>query len=235
MTLPNTIEVPMDKAITNNAERVEHAILSMRNLHDCEESLRVLIENKASTFQLLLGIDHAPDTHQLISFVQLYIERCGVLISAFEYTAEITAVDAYTQPYLRAAADFFFEQNPAIDNLWGAHAFLYRAYLCHRMLEELNDRILTERHWPLAPIDLSHINLIMHTLIGDEDANLLDQTLLIRIELIANALNDETKAIFQQPTAQKLLAHLCKQGWKSTIEQWPCLGEDIVENCINKL
>ena len=91
---------------------------------------------------------------------------------------------------------------------------------------------MIERRWPLVPIDNAHVNLIVHTLIGDEQANLLDQTILINMELIRSKLSEAEKNVFRQEEAQQQLARLCQQGWKATLEQWPFLSDDMTQTIV---
>lgn len=206
---------------------VKHAILSVQQEPEYESSLHKLLTPKVTLLKSMLRLNEGREFEQLTQFIQAYIDRCPDCLELCQELAAKTFIEPFTHLYIHAATEYFLDAHPVINSLSGNHAFLCRAYLCHRMLEELNDQVMLERRWPLAPVDMSHVNLIVHTLIGDEQANLLDQTILIRMELIRSQLNEDEKTVFQQEKSQQQLALLCQQGWKETKEQWPFLNEDI--------
>lgn len=211
---------------------VKEAIAAMRQQPEHENGLHRLILPKISILKSMLALREGDELAQLLEFISLYIDRCPDCLDACQHLAAQTRIEPYTQRYIDTATQCFFDSHPVIDSLSGSHAFLCRSYLCHRMLEELNDLIMIERRWPLVPMDNSHVNLIVHTLIGDEQANLLDQTILINMELIRSQLSEAEKNVFQQDEAQQQLARLCQQGWKTTLEQWPFLNDDMTQAII---
>ncbi len=199
------------------------------NSTDAPDNLEGVIEQRIELVSALFAIPQSHAHRVIYQFVHEYIASCPDLFCAFDNLGEITNIPSYTQPFLHKAYDFFFINHPAIDKMTGCHALLSKAYLFHRMLEELNDRVMVERQHPLAPVDISHTNLIAHTLIGDEDANLLDQTILIELELINVTLKNKVDNIFSNEEAKKQTAYLKKQGWSDVLNRWPILGKDLAQ------
>ncbi|ODS24011.1 hypothetical protein AB835_05660 [Candidatus Endobugula sertula] len=169
------------------------------------------------------------DMHRLTAFIRRYIDSVPSYLQAFHELAEKSGIDIYTTPFIKAAIHCFLDNHIVISKLSGVHAYLCRAYLCHRMLEELNDRVRVERCWPLAPSDNTYVNIIVHTIIGDNDANQLDQTVLVRLETINTTLTAEEKDIFKQENTEKALAKLRQQGWSDTLHEWPVFTEDMAK------
>ena len=218
----------MQTTVLSRLKKIEQAIALIYTDANCDQSLKRLIEQESPSLNTLVALNHNNHTARIIAFAHHYINQAPKMLGVLDTLAKSSAINEYTQAFLTTAADYFFTADPAvIDHLSGTHAYLSRAYLCHRMLEELNDRVRTERQWPLAPIDTTYTNLITHTLIGDKTANLLDQRLLIDLELINTALTSAEKNIFHQQPAQQSLALLYKEGWGKTLQRWPFLAEDM--------
>jgi|GEM_PF-5948463 len=210
----------MDTTNSINANNVfKQALKKLRNKAEYNDSLNTLINEKKAILGAFFNVDNDHYQNQFNVFLHRYIDHAMEYILAYQYLSEITVIERYTQPYLSAASDYFHKSHSILDQWLGLHNHLSRAYSCHRLLEELNDRIRIERKWPLAPTDTTYSNLIVHTLLGEDNANLLDQDVFIRIELIEEEHN-ETKAVFGDKRSQQLLVHLCQKGWNTALEEW---------------
>jgi len=176
---------------------------------------------------------------QTVHFVREYIALAPDYFAALTALAEMDNIHQYTAPFLHDAVHFFVgnkgSQSPR-QNLEAIstsvtkttlQTLLSQAYSFNRMIEELNDRIALERQVPLAPMDLAYTNLIAHTIIGDEEANLLDQQVLIKLEVTSARLANEAELIFQNPTTLLLTEQRRNQGWQSVYERWPFFVKDI--------
>jgi len=193
-------------------------------------SLIKCIEDQLKTMSQAFGLPASEDTvDAVVTFATEYISSTAGYLSAFATLAEQSDIDSYTHGFLNIAARYFFEPHPIVNSTQDTEALLCQAYLCHRTLEELNDRILAERQWPLAPCDNAHANLLAHTIIGDERANLLDQTVLINLELTTAKQTTIQQSLFKQETVKKQSQVLREQGWTTALEQWPFLGKDMTE------
>jgi hypothetical protein len=97
------------------------------------------------------------------------------------------------------------------------------------MLEELNDRVGLERGLPLSPADMSFTNIVAHTLIGDSDANLLDQTILIQLDIIIAERSVESSHCFEQNFVKQGTQQLKESNWVDVLGHWPLLGVDMTD------
>ncbi len=190
-------------------------------------AIEALIENRINVIKTLVAVNEQTAYLQLSHFITSYIASCPDYLDVLHRLSYIGNISPYTQPFLASSQSFFFDDNPIIDATEGIDTLLYQSYLFHRMIEELNDRVLIERQWPLLPLDMSQTNLIAHTLIGDEQANLLDQTVLIQLELINTDMADKTPEIFQHPKTQEATKYLKEDDWQKITQQWPLLNDDL--------
>jgi hypothetical protein len=219
----------MDILIDQSTSELSAYLDSQLNHVRPDDAIQMLIQQHqkglVSLFQLPL---QAPE-ERILDFVQAYISSAPKFLTAYHALAETGGITDYTQAFFDTATQFFFNKHPICDATSGTHALLCKAYLFHRILEELNDRVELERQWALAPVDIVQTNLIAHTLIGDEQANLLDQTVLIHLEIINTQRTDTTTNIFKQTTTQTLTRQLKEKGWKDAYARWPFLKNDLSE------
>jgi hypothetical protein len=172
---------------------------------------------------------------QTVHFVREYIGLAPDYLFALATLAEMDNIDQYTTPFLQNAIHFFFNDEYSKNTQATVEGkvettletLLSQAYSFHRMIEELNDRVALERQVPLAPMDLAYTNLIAHTIIGDKEANLLDQHVLIKLELTSAQLASEAELIFQNPATKSLTEQRRDQGWQDVYEKWPFFDKDI--------
>jgi hypothetical protein len=178
----------------------------------------------------LLGafFDDAEDIQvQTVRVVHAYIAAVPHYFTAFSTLAEMDNITDYTMAFLTDAVQLFLGERDN-DSKQTIVDLLRQAYLFHRMIEELNDRVALERQLPLAPIDLAYTNLVAHTIIGDDEANILDQDVLIKLELTSVTLANTAEVIFQNPATRALTEQRRDRGWQDVYEKWPFLTRDIV-------
>lgn len=217
----------MDSTIFDKTRALREYLDTHLNKVDAEINIRSLIAERTD----LLGafFNDTTDIYQrTIQFIRAYISIAPNYFEALSTLAEMDNIDEYTSPFLHDATNYFFDdaQNPA-NSLDDIYSLLSKAYMFHRMIEELNDRVALERQLALAPIDMAYTNLIAHTIIGDEEANLLDQDVLIKLELTSVLLSEKTERIFQNPATKALTEQRRDCGWKNVYEKWPFLTEEI--------
>jgi hypothetical protein len=180
----------------------------------------------------LLGafFDGSDDIHvQTVRVVHAYISAVPPYFDVLSTLAEMDNISDYTVAFLADATQFFLGENQNNEQVTIVD-LLRQAYLFHRMIEELNDRVALERQLPLAPIDLAYTNLVAHTIIGDDEANILDQNVLIKLELTNAKLANAAEFIFQNPATKALTEQRRDRGWQDVYDKWPFLTRDIVAN-----
>ncbi len=156
--------------------------------------------------------DAAP---QLVHFVQRYIDYVPEFIDSARATSAELGVDAYVNPFLNMAEDFFLAPPEGLAGEGGLRDLLDEAFLAQRLIEEVNDRHLIYYQRPLLPLDMTRANVIVHHLIGDQPANRLDAL----VEHTVKRLVD--REYLFDPGAE-LPEELSRAQW----EKLPCLSRD---------
>lgn len=219
----------MNKLLDDGANELQSYIDMQINNAEHDRTLDVLIEQQLNVLVVLFALPEQGAAQNAVDFARRYIITCPLYLAAYQALAEESDIQGYTRAYLYTAQQFFLNSHPIVDAASGMHALLCKAYLCHRMLEELNDRVMLERQLPLVPTDMAHTNLVAHTLLGDEQANILDQSVLIQLEIISSQQTEKASIIFQQHSTKILTAALKENGWDATYTHWPFLKDDLMD------
>ncbi len=74
---------------------------------------------------------------------------------------------------------------------------------------------------PLAPMDMTMSNIIIHELLGEEFANQLDLAVHYAIESYFNS-----EEFAEDPAFLRYVEMRRKDGWQDTLARWPCLAGD---------
>jgi hypothetical protein len=62
-----------------------------------------------------------------------------------------------------------------------------KAYLCHRLLEEMYENNKSIRNSQLCAVEVTQANLLAHQLIGEPFANELDESMLMTVKQVAGS------------------------------------------------
>lgn len=157
----------------------------------------------------------------LADFIVRYIKQVPDFIEAISGIAEEAGIADGVEPLLKIARDYFLTPPSIIASASQLEALLDEAYLAHRLLEEVNDRFMSQSGIPLAPMDMTVANIIAHELIGEPFANELDQAVLFSAELLLNEHR------FEGENFNRYISTHQHRGWSEELKRWPCLLEDL--------
>ncbi len=151
----------------------------------------------------------------LLNFVVQYIEHVPDVLETL--TTLLKEADIYEacEVFIHIAEDFFLKPPEIIQTHTGLHALIDEAYLAHRLMEEVNDRLIMLCGVPLTPMDMTLANIIVHDLLGEEYANQLDLAVHYAIEALFNQDeldNGQLRAMLKV----KNIKH-----WKDVLKRWP--------------
>ena len=185
--------------------------------HDLQNYLQ------ASLSRLHKAIDlpnENPD-QALLSFVVQYIEHVPDMLETLTTLLKEANIYETCKVFIHIAEDFFLKPPEIIQEHSGLHALIDEAYLAHRLMEEVNDRLIMLSGVPLTPMDMTLSNIIVHDLLGEEYANQLDLAVHYAIE----ALFDHDQ--LHKSTLDTLVNAQNTQHWEEVLKRWPSvLGND---------
>ncbi|MGH1439876.1 MAG: hypothetical protein ACRBBR_07200 [Cellvibrionaceae bacterium] len=184
------------------------------------------IEENLPSLHGSIAISSPSPAKALMSFVEDYVDTTPQHIQALNSLAKEAELSEYVQAFLDLSCTYFINPPDILEPYRGLQGLLHKAYLAHRLMEELNDKIMTlSGGAALAPMDMSMANIVSHSLIGDELANQLDHLVLLTIETTPVDTN-----IFEKRSVRQFLEKRRLKGWEEVNKRWPCFTKDCAIN-----
>ncbi|WP_111498444.1 hypothetical protein [Marinobacter bohaiensis] len=121
----------------------------------------------------------------LFQFAIEYIEMAPRLIDCVMTCARESNHQALFDPFVDAAIRYFTHPSSLLARYDGLDGLLIKAYLCHRLMEEMYENNYFTRTSQLVDLEATQANLVTHYLIGEPFANELDQSIAITVVQIA--------------------------------------------------
>lgn len=155
----------------------------------------------------------------LLNFVENYILQVPDVLEALVKTLQDTGTLSKCEVFVKIAEDFFLKPPEIAQHHTGLHALIDEAYLAHRLIEEVNDRLLLVSGRPLIPIDLTLANIVVHDLLGEDFANQLDMAVHYAIEAIFASHTTDLADVFTNA------GRAPSESWAELFRRWPALAE----------
>ncbi|MAM00490.1 hypothetical protein [Hydrocarboniclastica marina] len=137
--------------------------------------------------QLVADITHADPVSCLVRFVEDYVELAPQLLECIQTSAAKIGRAALFSPFLDAAYGAFSRPSILLARFDGLDALLVKAYLCHRLMEEMHENNRSIRNANLVNSGAAHANILAHHLIGEPFANELDNATLITVHQLMSS------------------------------------------------
>ncbi|SMF13567.1 hypothetical protein SAMN02745866_00852 [Alteromonadaceae bacterium Bs31] len=200
---------------------IRESIVEAERIEAQNHQLRVFLEAKLPELHHSIALPDENALDALLTFVTQYIEHVPDFLEALTQLTKDAGVYQYAEAFLTIAEDYFFKPIELTEGRDGLLALIDEAYLAHRLIEEINDRVMMASGLPLAPMDMTLSNIIVHDLLGDDFANQLDLAVHYSIESLFESDN-----FFRSADFKKYLQHHHDDGWVKAVEKWPCLAGD---------
>ncbi len=186
--------------------------------HDFEQFLAT----KVPELHRNISLPEQGAPRSLLTFVTRYVEHVADIVEALSQLTRHLDTYEFAKPILELIEGYFNAPPEFIARKHqGLHALIDEAYLAHRLIEEVNDRMMVISGVPLAPMDMTTSNLIVHDILGEEFANELDSAVTYNVDMLFNL-----QVLSQNDLFNRYVEFHKLHGWKQNIEQWPCLAGD---------
>ncbi len=182
--------------------------------------LEIYLTSLAPRLHKAISLPQENSAAVLLRFVVRYIEHAPDFLATLAAAMERKGVLAYGTVFLEIATDFFLQPPEVVHHDGGLRALIDEAYLAHRLIEEINDRLLILCGVPLAPMDMTMANIIVHQLLGEEFANQLD----LAVHYAVEALFQPDQLSGDSRLARFVIQHAHSGGSYAT--EWPCMVDD---------
>ncbi|TQV70708.1 hypothetical protein FKG94_20470 [Exilibacterium tricleocarpae] len=204
---------------------IRNAIALARQQEKTSGRLAKSLRHAVASMHNAIELPKQDAVEALVQFVESYIEHVPVFIEAITDLTREAGIYAYAQTLLDIAADFFIQPPNLIAEHTELGAMLDEAYLAHRLMEEVNDRFIGRCGIPLAPMDMTRSNIIVHYLIGEPFANELDHVVQYSVEVLMNK-----EKVFEDKAFRAYVDIHQSRGWSEELARWPCLAKDLSIN-----
>lgn len=132
--------------------------------------------------------DVAATTHHHADFIARYVNQLPRSLSATEMGLRALELENTVEPILNTI-ESFFTTGCELSQQGGLAALLDRAYLGHRLLEELNDHLHVRTGTWVLHTDMTEANVQVHQLLGEPYASELDNIVLQVMDAFSHALS----------------------------------------------
>ena len=143
------------------------------------------MKEKAARLPGSVVVDGYQPATSLFQFAVEYIEMAPRLIECVDACAREAGKTELFQPFIDAAIRYFTQPSVLLVRYDGLDGLLIRAYLCHRLMEEMHDNNRSIRASELIDLEATRANLLVHELIGEPFANELDDAITVTVLQIA--------------------------------------------------
>lgn len=206
---------------THNTLSIRKLICEAKKQDAQSGALLKLAQSKLSSLSHIIQPTQDKPSQALKDFICQYIEHTPVFLDALKGVMLEAEIDEQGGIFIAIAEDFFLNPPELVQDHSGLVALLDEAYLAHRIMEEINDRIAMTCGAPLYPIDMSISNIIVHTILGEEFANQLDLAVHYAIE---SSFKD--KGFICSPKCSSYFAKHRNDDWANLLQKWPSLSGD---------
>lgn len=205
-----------EQAILQIRQTIELAKAQELQSHDLQHYL----QGSLPRLHKAINLPNQNPSAALLDFVLQYIQQVPDILEALISVLKQSGAYDSCEVFVHMAEDFFLKPPEIAKRHSGLHALINEAYLTHRLLEEMNDRVTMLSGARLMPIDMTLPNIIVHDLLGEEFANQLDLAVYYAIETL---FEDEN---FDQQQVSQLQEKAHTQAWLNLLRRWPNLAED---------
>jgi len=137
--------------------------------------LRSQLAQQLPQLQLKLLLPEREPVAALMTFITSYVKCVPSCLRLVAAVSKRLGFFDYAAPFLHLAEDYFLQPPDVLPPDGGLAGLLDKAFLAHRLLEEVNDHHIKHLQRPLLPLDMTEANIIVHHLLGDAFATRLEQ------------------------------------------------------------
>lgn len=201
---------------------IRDAIAAAKAQEAATHQLETLLETKLTSLHKMIALPKERPANALLGFITRYVEHVPDLIEALSELSQDAGIYDATRKFLVVAENYFrIPPETVTEQHDGLQALIDEAYLAHRLLEEVNDRMMMLAGAPFIPMDMTRANLVIHNILGESFANKLDETVHYSIDALFRAAEFTSNQRFLD-----FIRHNQGKNWADHVQKWPCLAGD---------
>lgn len=181
--------------------------------------LETFIATAAGGLHQAIDLPDADPVRALADFVIAYIEQVPDFLQTLDELMLSCGLREQGRVFITIAEDFFLQPPELVKQCGGLRGLIDEAYLAHRLMEEVNDRLIMLCGIPLTPWDMTLANIVVHNLLGETYANELD----LAVHYALEALFEPDRSLENGAIAQ-FVARYQACDWEARLRGWPSLA-----------
>ncbi|USE36655.1 hypothetical protein [Endozoicomonas sp. SCSIO W0465] len=204
-----------------DVQAIRNLIIRVNNLETQNRHLEQLISDQIEQLHRTIEL---PDEHAceaLLIFTMDYIDHVPDFLEAVNEASRQVGIHRFISPFLDIAEENFMaitKDQPVS----GLDLLLDKAYFAHRLIEEVNDQYLVKTGSTLIPMNMTWANLIVHSILGEEFANQLDENVEETVDKMMRS-----QAIYHEKTFREFVQDRSAEEWIRIWSRWNCLSNNL--------
>lgn len=201
---------------------IRQSIAMARQQEENQHTLQKYLHAKLPTLHPNISLPENNAAEQLVRFVTSYIEHVPEVMEAISDITRHAGIYPFAKQFIDIVEAYFVD--PAelqAQTEHGLYALIDEAYVAHRLVEEVNDRMMMFVGIPLSPFDMTLSNIVVHDILGEDFANSLDLAVHFSVESLFNS-----HELTSNPCFARFVEQHRRQNWQHEKTPCPCLAED---------
>jgi len=218
----NKLLTPPFEEAQMNTERIKQFIDEALKHEQETCQLHNILQDRLPTVERVVRLPEEQAQEKLYQFVLKYIQQVPQMMEDLHYGAVEAGLTSYVLPIINVVQSFFEKTSEQLDGSAGMFMLMDKAFLAHRLFEEVNDTYIMQVGQPMIPFDMTMSNVIVHSLIGEPFANDLDQMVFVAVDELfgpQQAYNSEQFLAFMDKKQSDNLVHIA--------QRWPCMSSQM--------
>lgn len=206
---------------SDNIILIREAITQARIEEAQTHKLGTFLDAAAHNLHNAIALPKDDPGKALFEFILHYIEHVPDFLQTLDDLMQSCGLHEHGRVFITIAEDFFLQPPELVRQCGGLQGLIDEAYLAHRLMEEVNDRLTMLCGVPLTPLDMTLANIIVHDLLGEAYANQLD----LAVHFAVEALFEQSRPLENTNLAQ-FVARYQACDWEAKLRGWPSMKEE---------
>ena len=204
-----------------DVQAIRQLIIQVKERELQSRHLQKLITDQIEQLHRTIELPDKNVLETLLIFTIDYIDHVPDFLEALNEASLQVGIHRFISPFLDIAEENFMaitRDQPVS----GLDLLLDKAYFAHRLIEEVNDQYLVKTGSTLIPMNMTWANLIVHSILGEEFANQLDEIVDDTVDKMMRS-----QAIYHEQKFREFVQDRSAEEWIRIWSRWNCLSNNL--------
>ena len=205
-----------------DVQAIRQLIIQVKEQEAQSRHLQKLISDQIDQLHRTIELPEDNACETLLSFTMDYIDYVPDFLEALNEASRQVGVHHVISPFLDIVEENFMADTISDQPISGLDLLLDKAYLAHRLIEEVNDQYHIKTGSTLIPTNMTWANLIVHSILGEGFANELDVIVGRTVDQMMRS-----QPIFNEEKFSTLIHDHSAEEWIRIWSRWNCLSNNL--------